>query len=172
MFKILIGGTFLLIAGIAALRRYLHNEKMKSAGNELAQHLDAGNMDVETLSTELSMTIRRKRVTDDSIKASNIAKAVSTDLDSKFSILNTREGNNNDAVIIANARVTNIEGSYNGTRDIEVIYPCWLYITPVVEDSTIEFRSMIPHDKDHQFILEDLADHAFLMATKMEVNSV
>lgn len=156
--------TFLLIGGIAALRRYQRNTQMENAGKDISKHLETGNIEVASLGEELNMLIRRKKVASTENLVPRILEAVSAQLPEKFKLLQKKAGNADDGVIIAKAIIPDIEITRNGTQEVMITYPCWLYIKALPEDACIDFRSTIPQNKDHQYLLEDLADHAMAMS--------
>lgn len=166
MIKLTLIIIFLVIGGIAALRRQQRNRQLETAASDVSKQLDAGNMDVASLGAELDMLIRRKKATTAAGMTPLIIAEIAKELPDKFNILQTKTGNDDDGVIIANATVIDIDLTRNGSREVEVIYPCWLYIKANAAENYIDFRSMIPQNKDHQYVLEDLADHAMAMAIR------
>lgn len=152
--------TVLLIGSIAALRRYQRNTLMENAGKDISKHLETGNIAVASLGEELDMLIRRKKVASTENLVPRILEAVSAQLPEKFKLLQKKTGNDNDGIIIANAIIPDIEITHNGTQEVMITYPCWLYIKALPDEACIDFRSTIPQNKDHQYALEDLADHA------------
>lgn len=163
--------TFLLIGGIAALRRYQRNTQMENAGKDISKHLETGIIEVASLGQELDMLIRRKKVSATENLAPRIIEAVSAQLPEKFKLLQKKAGNADDGVIIANAIIPDIEITRNGTREVMITYPCWLYVKALPEEACIDFRSTVPQNKDHQYLLEDLADHAMTMALRSNPGS-
>lgn len=166
MIKGIIAGIFLLIGAIAAARRYWYKQKLETAVTDVAQQLDAGNLDMNTIAQELHACIRRKSYQEIAGLASRAVSVIHHNLPKKFSIAHTRVGHDADAVILAQAKVKEIAATYGGTREYEQVYPCWLYIKELPEENMIEFRSSVPHNKEHQYLLEDLADHAFQEAIR------
>lgn len=157
---------FLLIGGIAALRRYQRNAQMENAGRNISKHLETGNIKVASLGEELDMLIRRKKVSSAENLVPRVIEAVSIHLPEKFKLLQKKAGNADDGIIIAKAIIPDIEITRNGTREVMITYPCWLYVKALPEEACIDFRSTIPQNKDHQYLLEDLADHAMAMAMR------
>ncbi|NCT73777.1 MAG: hypothetical protein GXC78_04555 [Chitinophagaceae bacterium] len=169
--KLILAVTFLLIGGIAALRRYQRNTQMENAGKDISRHLEIGNVEVASLGEELNMLIRRKKVVSTENLVPRIIEAVSTQLPQKFKLLQKKTGNTDDGVIIAKAIIPDIEITRNGTQEVMITYPCWLYVKALPEDACIDFRSTIPQNKDHQYLLEDLADHAMAMSVSPDSGS-
>lgn len=170
MIKLTFLAIFLLIGGIAALRRYQRNTQMETAGRDISKHLETGNIEVASLGAELDMLIRRKKVPSTENMVPQIIESVSVHLPQKFKLLQKKMGDAGDGIIIANAIIPDIEVTRNGTEEVMITYPCWLYIKVFPEEVSIDFRSVIPQNKDHQYALEDLADHAMSMA--MRANAV
>jgi hypothetical protein len=69
---------------------------------------------------------------------------------------------NNKGIIIGEGFVKDIVHD----RQIDVHYPCWLYIDVNEEGKEVSFRSTFPENKDHHYLLEDLSQEIFNQCMK------
>ena len=58
--------------------------------------------------------------------------------------------------MIAEGTVKDILPASN--KEVEVIYPCWLYIEMEPTRNEVYFKSSMPDGKDHHHLLEDISD--------------
>jgi hypothetical protein len=77
----------------------------------------------------------------------------------KFTLHHIERNGGNGTIVIAEAIVKDIIPSSNGNEEVDVVYPCWIYIDRT--ETQLEFRSSFPLDKEHQYLLEDLSDEIY-----------
>ena len=79
----------------------------------------------------------------------------------KFSVLDVKSNNNDEFIIISNAKVIDLLPGRYGNQEIEKYYPCWMYVHHKIVENQSVFRSTFPEDKEHQYLLEDFADELY-----------
>lgn len=161
--KILIALVFLLIAGISWLLQQRRNRKNAGTSRSLVDGLKSGRYSVASFADTLGMHIRSHPLapeTDPAAAGRKLAMLNGKKILDKFSILHT-QADRQAAVVIAEAVIRDFVQGYTNKKEIDLLYPCWIYIDTRAEDGGVCFRSSMPSDKDHQFLLEDLADEIY-----------
>jgi hypothetical protein len=158
----------LLIAagsGIMILRRKNYNASHKKSTSRLAKHLDASES-FEGIAASLDVVVRNKNISADfdprnldRVKQLNFTGETAQ----KYSIASARSNGKGEAVVIANGKGKDIIPTRHGVKEVDRIFACPLYITCNPEQGRMQFYSMFPEDKEHQFFLEDLCDEIFLV---------
>jgi len=164
MLKLVLFVVFGIGGGIYALNRQYRNYKAVSAGKNTARQLHEGRIDVATIAEGLEMPVRRKHVDDPQKLAglrTKIAASIAVGLPKKFIIRRIENGLSNDMLVIADGIVKDIMPTRYGTKEVDKTHACWLYIKVNLAENMVDFTSVFPDDKDHQYLLEDLADHIF-----------
>jgi hypothetical protein len=162
LFKLLLF-VALLGAGYAAVQARRRNEKVDASGAGAADLLKSGSASIEEIANGLGMLIRRKKVTDVALLSSYIQKldaaiAVSP-LPSKFSLREKKVGAFNDMLIVATGQIQDFVHTYGGTKEITHKHNCWFHVVVTPQEQQVDYFSAMPDDKDHQYMLEDLADY-------------
>jgi hypothetical protein len=161
MFKLIALISSILIGSywISAIYR---NWTSKKASKKLVDQLSIGNFNV--VRDYLDMIIREKRClgTFDALDFSKkiMAWKGKTVLE-KFSVLDVKTNNNEQLIIISNAKVIDLLPGRYENREIEKFYSCWIHVYHDIAANRLVFRSTFPEDKEHQYLLEDLADEMY-----------
>lgn len=159
MFKI-IGLFVMLFAGIALLRQKWANSRNSGASRKLVDGLKSGQYEVSSFAETLGMNVREKVLPPGSgaPQLQALPALGGKKFREKFNIIHAATDASGRALVIAEAKVTDIIPLYNRDKEVELLYPCWMFLETDTERERIFFRSSMPSDKDHQFMLEDLAD--------------
>lgn len=166
MFKI-VGLLVLAGAGIMWLRQAAANSKAQNASRSLQKDLKKGSIDFDSLAGSLGMMIRSKPMPPgfDIISFNQqLEKLATAKLLEKITIKQVeRKGNN--SIVIAEAVIKDILPQYSSNREVDIVYPCWICIKMNEAEQRINFTATMPQDKDHQYLLEDLADELYKRCT-------
>lgn len=160
--KIIIAVLFLLIAGIGWLMQQRRNSKNAGTSRSMIDGLKSGHYAVSSFSETLGMNIRNFPLapdTDPAAAGRKLAGLTGNKLLDKFNVLHA-QADQQAAVVIAEAVIKDFVQGYNNQKEIDLLYPCWIYID-IAAEGQVNFRSSMPTDKDHQFLLEDLADEIY-----------
>lgn len=161
--KILIAIVFLLIAGISWLMQQRRNSKNAGTSRSMIDGLKSGHYGVTSFAETLSMNVRSFPLAMDTDPASagrKLAGFTGNKLLEKFNVLHA-QADQQAAVVIAEAVIKDFVQGYNNQKEIDLLYPCWMYVDARSDEGQVYFRSSMPTDKDHQFLLEDLADEIY-----------
>jgi hypothetical protein len=164
MFKI-IGLVFLAAAGFTWLRQYWANNKNANTSKNLIDGLKSRKYAIADLSETLGMNIRVKPLdpgSDPESMKRRIATLPGKKLLDKFQIQYADADQEARAVVIAEAIIKDIVPLYDSNKEVDVLYPCWIYIECITGENQVYFKSSMPSDKDHQFLLEDFADELYV----------
>jgi len=159
----LFGLLMLAGGGIMWLRIKYFNSSSKRSSKRAIKYLQEGKVDVAGMIETLNMMIRSKPIAA-GFNLSDFHQRLSLlthkKLSSKITIQFV-ESRGTDTIIIAQAEVKDIVPGYYGTNDVKVVYPCWIHISINTDEQKMDFRSTFPQDKEHQYLLEDMADELF-----------
>ena len=163
MFKI-IGIVFLAGAGIMWLRQLWANSKNKSISRDLASGLKNGAISFSSMSDTLDMMVRTKKINVET--PLDLQKICALDdrsiLLGKFTVSHvSMRDDQNACIVIAQAKISDTIPLYETNKEVDLIYPCWLYIEMDASNHLIYFKSQMPHDKEHGYLLQDLSDYLY-----------
>ena len=160
----LIAFLFLLIGGFTWLFQKSRNRRNAGSSKKVIKGLKSGQFSVSSFSESLGMNIRSKSLTGE-MNPLNIGQRISSisgkKLLEKFDILHAQADERHRVVVIAEATIKDTIPLYTRDKEVAVLYPCWIYIELMQDENKISFRSSMPSDKDHQFLLEDLSDELY-----------
>lgn len=153
--------------GIMWLRIKYFNSSSRRSSKRAIKDLQEGKVDFAGMMETLSMMIRSKPVA----AGFNLA-----DFHQRLNLLTHKkllgkitiqfvESKGPDTIVIGQAEVKDIVPGYYGTNDVKVVYPCWIHISVNTDEQRMDFRSTFPQDKEHQYLLEDMADEIFRQCT-------
>ncbi|MCB0777499.1 MAG: hypothetical protein KDB99_14400 [Chitinophagaceae bacterium] len=164
MVKLIIGALVLLAAGIVWLRAQWARSKNSNTANQIINDLKSGKYGIESYAESLSILIYSKAVKD-SISVLNMPKQFESlsgsKLLDKFSIQYAAMNESGKGIIIAEAKDKDIIPMYNGNKEVDIHFPCWIYIDINKEDKKVDFKSTFPESKEHHYLLEDLSKKVF-----------
>jgi hypothetical protein len=163
MIKIIIGAVILGAAGIGWLRMQWAVSKNKKVAGSIIDGLKSGSFTVESFEESLGMLIRSKQITNGFSASSfkeNAEKLANKKLREKFIVQYATMNPDYKGVVIAEAVVKGLFAS-DSNKEIDITYPCWIYIEINLEQHDVKFRSSMPESKDHHYLLEDIADSIF-----------
>lgn len=160
MIKITIAIVVLLAAGVVWLRAQWARSKNSSAANEIINDLKSGKYVIESYAETLGILISTKPfppVFDPASAKNKLQEMTGKQIHEKFSIRYADMNEAGKGIIIAEAKSKDIVAGYGGNKEIDIHFPCWLYIDADREANKIDFRSTFPENKDHHYLLEDLS---------------
>lgn len=76
---------------------------------------------------------------------------------------------NGKGIVIGEARVTDHVPVYNKNQEMDIHFPCWLYIDLNAENEKVDFRSTFPESKDHHYLLEELSEEVFKLCIAITI---
>lgn len=145
------------------------NSKNKNTGKKLIEGLRSGRYTVRSMGETLGMTIRTKDIPlmpEGFQYRTKPASLTGQKLGGKFRIFyadSDREGN---GVVIGESVFKDALNLSEINTEVDIVYPCWIYIEPDTENNKVYFRSSMPADKDHQYLLEDISDLLYNICIK------
>ena len=163
--KITIGIIVFLIIGITWLRVQWGRSKNQNASRQIVEDLKSGKYVIESYADSLNIMIWSKLVSEE-INTAGIKHYLHSlngkKVLDKFTVQYGDFNQNNKGIIIG-------EGSVKDTihdKEIDVFYPCWLYIDINESNKEVSFRSTFPENKDHHYLLEELSQEIYNQCMK------
>jgi hypothetical protein len=160
MIKLIIGIIIFLAAGITWLRVQWGRSKNKNTSKKIVEDLKSGKYEIESYAEALSIMICSKPISQQ-IDISGIKKYLdslsSKKLSDKYMIEFGDMNVNGNGILIGEAVTKDFIQTPNGNKEIDVFYPCWLYIDMNEDRNEISFKSTFPENKDHHYLLQDLS---------------
>ncbi|RYD93075.1 MAG: hypothetical protein EOP50_11705 [Sphingobacteriales bacterium] len=156
IFVVLAVGAFFFRAQSRNASRRAQNDTRRRA-----KQLLEGSFD--TLASELDLPVRRKGAAGfaaERLEAALTGKQPGT-LGEKFHFLDLRKGPEGALLVLTDGKTTELVPTRSGTELVDRFYSCCLYMH--TEGELVVFRSSFPDDKEHQYLLEDLADTLYAL---------
>lgn len=160
MIKITIVILTLLIGGIAWLRMQWAVDKNKRMAAKIIDGLKNGTYTPEALEESLGMLVRNRPLPDGTDIHSfqrNLSALTNGKLRGNFKVQYAEMNPQLKGVVIAEGVVKD-QLAAGSNKEVNVTYPCWLYIEVASQQQEILFKSSMPDGKDHHYLLEDIAD--------------
>lgn len=168
MVKLIIGiGVILFSAGIW-IRSQWGRSKNNSTAKQIIDDLKSGKYVIESYAESLGILICTKvlpKEADLKQMKTKLQAFIGKQLLSKYKIEYADLNDNGNGIIIAEAKGKELVPVYGGNKEIEIHFPCWLYIQADQDNARIEFKSTFPESKDHHYLLEDLAAEIYKQFT-------
>lgn len=164
MIKLSIAIVVLLAAGVMWLRAQWARSKNNSAAGEIINDLKSGKYVIESYAGALGIMICSKpypQAFDPASVKNKLQELTGKQLQGKFSIRYADMNPEGKGIIIAEAKSKDIVAGYGGNKEIDIHFPCWLYIDTDTANSKVDFRSTFPESKDHHYTLEDLCGEIY-----------
>lgn len=160
MIKLSIAIAVLLAAALVWLRAQWARSKNSNAANQIIQDLQSGKYEIGSYAETLGIRISSLPLPEsfDTRKARTILQELAgKKIQEKFSIRYADMNDEGKGIVIGEAKSKDIVAGYGGNKEIDIHFPCWIYIDTRGADHCMEFRSTFPENKDHHFLLEDLS---------------
>jgi hypothetical protein len=138
----------------------------KASSNDLRSGIRNGEVDFDSVAGSLDMIIRSKTLPPgfNKSKLEQVMLEINGSWVSKmFSVHNVEKNSNGDHIVIAETS-QQIPGNVN-EEYLHASYPCLLLVSIDDQAHQLIFYSSLPENKDHQHLLEDLADYIHRSAT-------
>jgi hypothetical protein len=165
MIKLTIGIIILLGAGIAWLRAEWGRSKNKNASRQLIDDLKSGKYMIESYAGSFEILIWSADIDQEfnqpAIKQYLNSLNAKKVLD-KFTVAYADMDDNQKGIVIGEGLIKD----YVHDKEIEVHYPCWIYIDTDAINRTVSFKSTFPENKDHHYLLEDLSQEIYKQCMK------
>lgn len=159
MIKLTIGIAVLLAAALVWLRAEWARSKNSNAANQIISDLQSGKYVIESYADTLGILISSKPLPetfDPTNARTRLQELAGKKLQGKFSIRYADMNTEGKGIVIGEAHAKDIVAGYGGNKEIDIHFPCWIYIDTRSADQLIDYRSTFPENKDHHFLLEDL----------------
>jgi hypothetical protein len=160
MIKLVIGIGILLFGGFIWLRSQWARSKNSGAAKQIINDLQSGKYVIESYAESLGILICSKPLpekTNLAIVKQLLQSLKGKPLQNKFNIQYADMNQNGKGIIIAEAKAKDIVPLYNSNKEIDIHFPCWLYIDTDEANNKVDFKSTFPESKDHHYLLEDFA---------------
>ena len=160
MIKLTIAILVLLAAGVIWLRAQWARSKNSNEARQIIDDLKSGKYVIESYAESLGIMISSKTYEagfDPAAAKTRLQALAGKQLLGKFSVRYADMNENGKGIVIAEGRAKDIIAGYSGNKEIDIHFPCWLYIDTDVQGNKIDFRSTFPESKDHHYMLEDLS---------------
>lgn len=167
MLKIIFLVVFVIGGGIMRLNRKRRNLQTQVNSKKLADRANKGPIDFDSLYNTFDILIRKKSFAkgistkDFYTKISDINKL--KDFSDKYILRSVVKSLNNEYLIIADGKSTDLQPTRGGNKLIERLYAASLLIKIKELENEIEFYSTFPEDKEHEYILKNLSDSIFAL---------
>lgn len=164
MIKLSIAIVVLLAAAAVWLRAQWARSRNNNAANEIIGNLQSGKYEISSYAEALGILILSSSLQPgfDPASVKRGLRALSgKKIKEVFTIQYADMDEEGRGIVIAEARSKDIVAGYGGNREVEIHFPCWLYIHPGSGNETIDFRSTFPENKEHHYLLEDLAGELY-----------
>lgn len=156
--------TFVLVllgAALVWLRAQWARSKNSNAANQIISDLQSGKYEIESYAETLGIRISSKPLPesfDHLIARTRLQELMGKKMQEKFSIRYADMNGEGKGIVIGEAHAKDIVAGYGGNKEIDIHFPCWIYIDARGEDQMIDFRSTFPENKDHHYLLEDFSN--------------
>ena len=170
MIKLIVGAIVLGAAGVAWLRMQWAVDKNKRAAGKIIEGLKSGTLSVESFEESLGMNIKSRQLPAEVSVAAFQEKLIALTnikLCEKFKIQYVAFDQNNNGIVIAEGKVKDTLSAASNSQ-VDVTYPCWIYIELPASQQEVYFKSSMPDGKDHHYLLEDISDAIFAYCVKYE----
>ncbi|HMK26971.1 MAG TPA: hypothetical protein VK483_13150 [Chitinophagaceae bacterium] len=160
MIKLIIGIIVLLVAGIAWLRVQWGRSRNKNTSKQIIEDLQSGKYVIESYAESLGIMICSRSVSqpmDATAIKQYLHSLKGKKLSDKFNIEYGDMNENSKGIVIGEAITKDFIQAPNGNKEIDIFYPCWLYIDVNENNKEVSFKSTYPENKDHHYLLEDLS---------------
>lgn len=160
MIKLTIAIVVLLGAGIVWLRAQWARSRNSHAAKEIIDNLKSGKYGIESYAESLNIMICSKPISpvfDPAATRERLRALTGKQLEGKFSIQFADMNDQGKGIVIGEAKSKDIVAGYGGNKEIDIHFPCWVYIDADRENNSMNFRSTFPESKDHHYLLEDLS---------------
>jgi hypothetical protein len=160
MIKLTIAIAVLLAAGLVWLRAQWARSKNSNAANEIINDLQSGKFVIESYADALGIMICSKALPqafDPGSAKVRLQELAGKKIRDQYSIRYADMNAAGKGIVIAEAASKDIVAGYGGNKEIDIHFPCWIYIDARAEANVVDFRSTFPENKDHHFLLEDFA---------------
>ncbi len=158
--KLITGLAIALVIGMIWLRSQWGRSKNKNASRQIIADLQSGKHVIESYSDALSIVIYSKPI-DHEIRVEEVKEYLNMlpgkKLPGRYSVQYGDMNKDYKGIVIGEGFVTDTVHD----RQMDVFYPCWLYIDADKSPGTITFRSTFPENKDHHELLEGLSEEIF-----------
>lgn len=166
MIKLTIAIALLAAGGIVWLRSEWGRSKNKNASKQIIDDLKSGKFVIESYADSLNILISSIRINSEMDWAAIKQKLnllAGKKLLEKFQIDYADSNENNKAIVIGEA----ISKDYIQEKEINIFFPCWLYVELNADNNELQFKSTFPESKDHHYLLEDLANELYKQMTNV-----
>lgn len=169
MFKVIVLLVMVSTGAVAWIRIKLANSKNTHTSKKLIEGLRSGHFTIRSMREQLGMMIRTKPLPSTPEVFSyrqHLRTLINQRLMGKFKILYADADTEGYGVVIAETIFKDTIHATDINTNVDIVYPCWIYIEPDIEGKQIYFRSSMPADKDHQYLLEDFSDLLYNICSK------
>ncbi|MFN8288915.1 MAG: hypothetical protein U0U70_01535 [Chitinophagaceae bacterium] len=160
MLKIIIGAAFLLAAAIAWIRSQWARSQNSGTAKQIIDDLKSGKHSIESYAESLGILITSKPLAQQPDMPAIRQRLQSLNgkrLLGKFTIQHSDMNERGKGIVIGEARATDVVPGYGRNQEMEIHFPCWLYIDLDTAQGKVDYRSTFPESKDHHYLLEDLS---------------
>lgn len=165
MIKLSIAIIVLLVVAVAWLRSQWGRSKNKNASKQIIDDLKSGKYVIESYADSLNIMICTKAAPQQ-INMARIKQYLHALTDKKtagkFTIQYADMNDNKKGIVIGEGLVKDIVHN----KQMDVFYPCWIYIEVNEDSKEVAFRSTFPENKDHHYLLEDLSGEIYNQCMK------
>ncbi len=169
MIKLTIAIIIAAIAGLAWLRTIWAKKKNRNVSKKIVGDLKSGKHNVESYADSLDMTICSRPLPEEVNLVA--AKQYFNSLGgkkvlNKFDIAHGEMNENRNGIVVAEGTTRGFLQAPGTDTEVNLTYPCWLYVSIHEKDKLVSFRSVMPENADHHQLLEDLSGEIYKQCMK------
>lgn len=171
MIKLTIAIVVLLAAAVVWLRAQWARSRNSTAANEIINNLKSGKYEISSYAEALGIMIQSRTLQPGYEPAAvkvRLQALAGKKIRDVFTVQYADMDEEGRGIVIAEARSKDIVAGYDGNREVEIHFPCWMYIHPGPGQESMDFRSTFPEKKEHHYLLEDLAGELYSHITNPE----
>jgi hypothetical protein len=164
MIKIIVGSAILLAAGIVWLRVQWARSKNSNTSQKIVADLQSSKYVIESYADSLSIMIRTKTILqplNPTVVREYLHSLIGKKPLNKFMIRYGDMNENAKGIVIGEGAVKDSIQMPGQNKEIDVFYPCWLYIEMNENGTEVSFKSTFPENKDHHYLLEELSGEIY-----------
>lgn len=155
--------TIIAITGIIALVAWLRMQwavgQNKQVAGKMIDDLKNGTYAPESFAESLSLLVKSRPIpelVDMAEFRQKLGTLSNTKQKGKFNVQYAVMNLNDKGIVVAEGVAKDVLSATN--KQVDVTYPCWIYIETDPEKNELRFKSTLPDGDDHTHLLKEITD--------------